>query len=124
MLKFFVVILIGIAVGVAIELVLARRQRARRVVLDPLDLGPGAGVDLYGGVVGRDRGTRGSRVPDAPDSMLVFDDDGGFRILGPVEHDDSPDMPWDAAPVDRADAEAAPGLAGRVDDPRGSDDGR
>lgn len=97
--KVVLVIVIGLAVGVAIELVLARRQRARRVVLDPPDLPPGFDVDLYGETTGRRRRSTGPRITDAPESSLVFDDDGGFRILGPVEHDAAPTAPWDD-PVD------------------------
>ena len=93
MLKVFVVILIGLAVGVAIELVLARRQRARRVVLDPPDLPPGFDLDLFGESPARRRPA--PRVTGAPESSLVFDDDGGFRVLGPVEYDDALTTPWD-----------------------------
>ena len=83
--KVLLVVAIGVAVGVAIELVLARRQRARRVVLDAPDLPPGLVVDPD--EAGRARRRDRSRGIDAVDSTVVFDDEGGFRILGPVEYE-------------------------------------
>lgn len=90
--KVFAVIIIGLAVGVAIELALGHRQRRRRVVLDEPDLPPGV-------VFERDPSTRrrrGAVGPRANDTSALFDDDGGFRILGPVRYDDAPSRPWEA----------------------------
>lgn len=84
--KVLVVIVIGIAVGVAIELVLGHRQRSRRVVLDDPDLPPG--VDFVREETPRRRRYRAGGVP-AAQAMVTFDEDGGFRILGPVSYDDA-----------------------------------
>lgn len=102
--KILLVIAFGILVGVTIEILLSRRQRARLVVLDPPDLPPGTrGVAGVGG----DRGPG----PAATDATVVVDDDGGVRILGPVVYDDAPSSPWDAS----ADVDPLP------DDPPATD---
>ena len=124
MLKVFVVILIGLAVGVAIELVLARRQRARRVVLDPPDLPPGFDIDLFGDSPGRRRSASGPRATDAPESTIVFDDDGGFRVLGPVEHDAAPSAPWDDPARPSGRSSQASGTTGAENRSGGSDSGQ
>ncbi len=84
--KVLVVIVIGIAVGVAIELALGYRQRARRVVLDDPDLPPG--VEFVRDEVPRKRRRRGTGVP-AAEATVMFDEEGGFRILGPVSYDEA-----------------------------------
>ena len=66
--KVVLVLLIGALVGLGIELVLTRRQRTRRVVLDKPD---------------------GYQAPMAAETRVVFDEEG-FKILGPVIFDDSP----------------------------------
>lgn len=66
------VIVVGLIVGVTIELLLSRRQRARRVIMfeaDPETIEPSP--------------------PRLPQPRFI-DDGDGFRILGPVEYDDSP----------------------------------
>lgn len=87
--KIILVILVGVAVGVAIELALAHRQRSRRVVLDEPDLPPGVAFTR------ESRPRRRSGRSAASDPSVVFDDDGGFRVLGPVEYDDARSAPWD-----------------------------
>ena len=69
--KVVLVLLIGALVGLGIELFLTRRQRKRRVVLDRPD---------------------GYRAPMAAETRVVFDEEG-FKILGPVTFDDSPEPP-------------------------------
>jgi hypothetical protein len=76
--KFVIVLAIGACVGLAIELVLSRRQRARQVVLDAPDL---ASDDSAG--------------PHVSEARLVVDDDG-FRILGPLTHDDPGPGSWES----------------------------
>lgn len=93
--KVLFVIAVGIAVGIAIELLLARRQRARQVVLDPPDLPEGLVDDRPGR---RDRRRTG---PAASETTVVFDDEGGFRILGPVEYDDALAAPWESSDGER-----------------------
>jgi len=99
--KVLVVIVIGVAVGVAIELALGYRQRSRRVVLDEPDLPPG--VEFEREVVTRKRRKRGTGV-SAAEATVMFDEDGGFRILGPVRYDDAAVGP--AAGDDGADGPA------------------
>lgn len=77
--KFLVVLFVGACVGLGIELFLARRQRARRVVLDAPDLEDG---DVDG--------------PLATEVRVVFDEDG-FRILGPVEYEDPGPGSWESS---------------------------
>ena len=89
--KILLVIAFGVLVGVGIELVLARRQRARRVEFAEPDLPPG-----FGDVAPRRRSGRRGRGPAAADASIVIDDDGGVRILGPVTYEGAPSMPWDA----------------------------
>lgn len=84
--KVLVVIVIGIAVGVAIELALGHRQRARRVVLDDPDLPPG--VEFVRDEAPRKRRRRSTGV-SAAEATVMFDEDGGFRILGPVSYDEA-----------------------------------
>lgn len=65
-----IVIVVGLIVGVALELILSRRQRARRVIvfdIDPETIQPTA--------------------PQLPQPRFI-DDGEGFRILGPVEYDE------------------------------------
>jgi hypothetical protein len=66
--KVVLVLLIGALVGLGIELVLTRRQRTRRVVLDKPD---------------------GYQAPMAAETRVVVDEEG-FKILGPVIFDDTP----------------------------------
>lgn len=84
--KVLVVIVIGIAVGVAIELALGYRQRSRRVVLDEPDLPPG--IEFVREPTPSKRRRRSAGV-SAADATVMFDEDGGFRILGPVSYDDA-----------------------------------
>ena len=66
------VIVVGLIVGVTIELFLSRRQRARRMIVfeaDPETIKPSP--------------------PGLPQPRFI-DDGEGFRILGPVEYDNSP----------------------------------
>ena len=66
------VIVVGLIVGVTIELLLSRRQRARRVIVfevNPETIEPSP--------------------PRLPQPRFI-DDGEGFRILGPIEYDDSP----------------------------------
>jgi hypothetical protein len=75
--KFLIVLAVGACVGLGIELFLARRQRARRVVFDAPDLSPGEGAG-----------------PHVSEARVVFDDDG-FRVLGPVVYDDPGPGSWE-----------------------------
>lgn len=84
--KVLIVIVIGIAVGVAIELALGHRQRARRVVLDEPDLPPG--IDFVREPAPSKRRRRSAGV-SAAEATVMFDEDGGFRILGPVSYDEA-----------------------------------
>lgn len=106
--KVLVVIVIGLAVGVAIELALGHRQRSRRVVLDEPDLPPGVEFERDRPVGGRRR-RRSGGLP-ASEMTVTFDDEGGFRILGPVRYDEGtsaaadPEVP-NLSDLDRVDPE-------------------
>ena len=104
--KVLVVIVIGLAVGVAIELALGHRQRSRRVVLDEPDLPPGVEFERDR-PVGRRRSRRTGGLP-ASEMTVTFDDEGGFRILGPVRYDEGTSAAVDPEAPNRSDL-------GRVD---------
>jgi len=99
--KVLVVIVIGLAVGVAIELALGHRQRSRRVVLDEPDLPPGVEFERDR-PVGRRRSRRTGGLP-ASEMTVTFDDEGGFRILGPVRYDDGAPAVADPEVSNRSD---------------------
>ena len=69
--KIVLVLALGALLGLVIELVLTRRQRARQVVLDKPD---------------------GLQAPMASQARVVFDEEG-FKILGPVTYGDDPGSP-------------------------------
>lgn len=92
------VIALGIAVGLGIDVILTRRQRARRVVFDP----PG----LPEGFIER----RSDHEPTPRD-------DEGITIIGPVVHDDPGPGSWEVG--DDAEFDAGP----QIDEPgRGEGD--
>lgn len=72
------VIVVGLIVGVAIELLLSKRHRARKhdsQALDPTTITPAS--------------------PLSPEPRFI-DDGEGFRIVGPVEYDDPGAAPWES----------------------------
>ena len=73
-----IVIVVGLIVGVAIELILSNRQRARNEITFEVDtetLKPS---------------------PPRPSEARFIDDGEGFRIIGPVDYDDAGAAPWEA----------------------------
>ena len=73
-----IVIVVGLIVGVAIELILSNRQRARNEITFEVDtetLKPS---------------------PPRPSEARFIDDGEGFRIIGPVDYDDPGAAPWEA----------------------------
>ena len=64
------VIVVGLIVGVALELFLSRRQRARRAIVFEID-----------------REMIEPSSPRLPQPRFI-DDGEGFRILGPIDYDD------------------------------------
>ena len=81
------VIVVGLIVGVTIELLLSNRQRARD--------GDSFEVDAE---------TLKPSPPRPPEARFI-DDGEGFRIIGPVEYDDPAAAPWEesksSTPEDR-----------------------
>lgn len=71
-----IVIVVGLIVGVAIELVLSERKRSRRGLkrIDPQAVSPS---------------------PPQPPQPRFIDDGEGFRIIGPLEYDDAGPAPWE-----------------------------
>ena len=72
------VIVVGLIVGVTIELILSNRQRARNGITFEVDaetLKP---------------------LPPRPPEARFIDDGEGFRIIGPVDYDDPGAAPWEA----------------------------
>ena len=71
------VIVVGLIVGVTIELLLSNRQRARSGVTFEIDAE-----------------TLKPSPPRTPEARFV-DDGEGFRIIGPVDYDDPGAAPWE-----------------------------
>ena len=72
------VVVVGLIVGVAIELLLSKRHRARKAepqMVDPNTVSPAP--------------------PRLPEPRFV-DDGEGFRIIGPVEYDGPEAAPWES----------------------------
>lgn len=70
------VIVVGLIVGVLIELAISKRARSRgpSKSIDPETIAPGS--------------------PQLPQPRFI-DDGEGFRIVGPVEYDDQRSVPWE-----------------------------
>jgi hypothetical protein len=73
------VIVVGLIVGVTIELILSSRQRARNGITFEVDTE-----------------TLKPLPPRAPEARFI-DDGEGFRIIGPVDYDDPGAAPREAA---------------------------
>lgn len=80
------VIVVGLIVGVLIELAISNRQHSRRGVksIDSDTIAPGS--------------------PQLPQPRFI-DDGEGFRIVGPVEYDDQRPKPWDEDPRGESSAD-------------------
>lgn len=80
------VIVVGLIVGVLIELAISKRQRSRggSKAIDPETISPGS--------------------PQLPQPRFI-DDEEGFRIVGPVEYDEQRPVPWEENPGGQSSAE-------------------
>lgn|GEM_PF-2335891 len=73
----FLVILLGIAVGLGIDRILTQRQRARQVVFDPPDLPEGF-------------------ILRRSDHEPRRDSAEGILVLGPVHYEEAEVVPWES----------------------------
>jgi len=78
------VVVAGLIVGVAIELVLSKRHRHRR-----------DGHVINEGVAETPTVSTLSPLPPRVPEPRSIDDGEGFRIIGPVEYEDSEAPPWE-----------------------------